>query len=61
MLSDSRTEVLNEDVVQFEDVFGDPVRNSAFNHDVDVTPQAPACDPLFLHDPRIRHSPTGLL
>lgn len=61
MLSDARTEVLDEDVVQFEDVFGGPVRNSAFNHDVDVTPQAPACDPLFLHDPRIRHSPTGLL
>ena len=60
MLADSRTEVLDEDVVQFEDVFGDPVRNSAFNHDVDVTPQAPTCDRLLLHDPRIRHSPTGL-
>ena len=60
MLSDSRTKVLDEDVVQFEDVFGNPVRNLAFNHDVEVAPQAPACDPLFLHDPSIRHPPTGL-
>ena len=37
VLSDSRTELLNEDVVQFEDPFGDPVTNPAFNQDVDGT------------------------